>query len=202
LTQRKIVVALGHSLARQDDLDAAIERGMTHVTHLFNAMGPIHHREPGVAGCVMADDRLTCDLICDGVHVHPRMVAVAARALAERLVLITDRIEPPEGQASFGSGQVCDDGTALRLPGGRLAGSTLTLDRAIRNAARYGAMTELEAVAAATLRPARVLGIEAERGTLRIGARADLAILDAAGQVVQTWMGGSRLDLEPPALED
>jgi N-acetylglucosamine-6-phosphate deacetylase len=62
-------------------------------------------------------------------------------------------------------------------------------------------MTELEAVAAATLRPARVLGIEAERGTLRIGARADLAILDAAGQVVQTWMSGSRLDVEPPALE-
>jgi N-acetylglucosamine-6-phosphate deacetylase len=166
---------------------------MTHVTHLFNAMGPIHHREPGVATCAMTDERLTCDLICDGVHVHPRVFDLAARVLADRLILITDRIDVPSGDdASFGSGRVTDDGSALRLPDGRLAGSTLTLDRAIRNARSFGAMSDLEAIAAATLRPAKVLGLESERGSLRIGARADFAILDPDGSVAQTWIQGER----------
>jgi N-acetylglucosamine-6-phosphate deacetylase len=193
LARRRVISALGHSAASPEEIDAAARRGMTHVTHLFNAMGPIHHREPGVAICAMTDERLTCDLICDGVHVNPRAVDLAARVLADRLILITDRIDvPPGDDASFGSGRVIDDGSALRLPDGRLAGSTLTLDRAIRNARSFGAMSDLEAIAAATLRPAKVLGLESERGSLRIGARADFAILDPDGSVAQTWIQGER----------
>ena len=104
---RGIAAALGHSLASAEATAAAVERGARHVTHLFNAMGALHHRAPGLAGAALSDDRLSCDLICDGVHVHPGMVAVAARAKGAGLVLISDRVDPPEtpgGSRSFGSG--------------------------------------------------------------------------------------------------
>jgi N-acetylglucosamine-6-phosphate deacetylase len=189
LASRGIPAALGHSLADAATVTQAIERGARHATHLFNAMGPIHHREPGLAGTALADDRLSADLICDGAHVHPQMVRAAARALGERLILITDRVDPGPG-ADFGSGALHDDGTALRLPDGRLAGSRLTLDRAIQNATRFADLGALDAVAACTLRPACLLGIEAERGSLRPGARADLVVLDRSLQVRETWLGG------------
>jgi N-acetylglucosamine-6-phosphate deacetylase len=117
---------------------------------------------------------------------------MAARALGERLLLITDRVEPAPGDAaaSFGSGLLRDDGVALRLPDGRLAGSRVTLDLALRNAQRFAGLSLLEAVAACTLRPALRLGIERERGTLRPGARADFAVLEADGSVQATWIGG------------
>ena len=154
-------------------------------------MGAVHHRQPGLAGFALAEDRLTCDLICDGTHVHPAMVRVAARAVGDRLVLITDRIDPPDdGAASFGSGDVASEGEAYRLGDGRLAGSRVTLDRAVRNVRAFAGLSELAAVACGTLHPARVLGIENERGTLRTGARADLAVLDESGEVAQTWVGG------------
>lgn len=193
LSRRGVVAAAGHSLASATCLEAAVADGVTHVTHLFNAMGALHHREPGLAGRALVDDRLTCDLICDGAHVAPEMVALAARAKGDRLLWISDRIEPPPEGADFGAGAVRDDGCALRLPDGTLAGSTLTLDRALRNAGAFAGLTLAEAVAGCTLRPARLLGIEAERGTLRPGARADLAVLDEAGRVTQTWLAGRRV---------
>jgi N-acetylglucosamine-6-phosphate deacetylase len=189
LASRDIPAALGHSLADSECVAAAIERGAEHATHLFNAMGPMHHREPGLAGTALADDRLSVDLICDGAHVHPHIVKAAARALGERLILITDRIDPEPG-ADFGSGVLRRDGSALRLPDGRLAGSCLTLDCAIQNAIRFADLGAVDAVAACTLRPARLLGIEAERGSLRAGARADLVVLDHSLRVRETWLGG------------
>jgi N-acetylglucosamine-6-phosphate deacetylase len=196
LARAGVLAALGHSRSDAAGVEAAIERGARHVTHLFNAMGPLHHREPGLAGVALADERLTCDLICDGAHVHPTVVRAAARALGTRLVLITDRIERGAGSAaatSFGSGLVSDDGVALRLPDGRLAGSCVTLDLALRNARRFAGLSLLEAIAACTLRPARALGIERERGTLRPGARADLVVLDADAAVQATWIGGRQV---------
>ena len=191
LAQAGVVAALGHSLATREQIDYAVGEGLRHVTHLFNAMGGVHQREPGVAGHALADDRLSCDLICDGAHVHPDLVVAAARAKGDQLSLITDRVELPENAGDdFGSGALLDDGVAIRLPDGRLAGSSLSLDRAIRNAIGFGAMKRLEAVAACTLRPAQLLGIEAERGTLRRGARADLVALGPENQVAQTWIAG------------
>jgi N-acetylglucosamine-6-phosphate deacetylase len=182
-----IVAALGHSGATSAQAAGAVERGARHVTHLWNAMTGLHHRDPGLAGVALEDERLSCDLICDGVHVHPTAVRLAARVKQQGLLLITDRVEAGSG---FGSGALLDDGTALRLADGRLAGSRLTLDRAIENAVAFGALPRLEAIAAATLRPARLLGVEAERGTLRPGARADLAVLDGEGAVAATWLAG------------
>jgi N-acetylglucosamine-6-phosphate deacetylase len=192
LTRRGVIASLGHSLATAPEIEVGLAAGLRHVTHLFNAMGPLHHRDLGVAGFALADDRLSCDLICDGAHVHPAMVRLAARAKGDRLLFITDRIELEGAGRSFGSGELRDDGVAVRLPDGRLAGSCLTLDRAIRNVIGYGAMTQLDAVRACTLRPARLLGIERERGTLRPGARADLVLLDAEGLVAETWLEGRR----------
>jgi len=197
LSQRGVVPAMGHSRATAERVDDAVLRGARHVTHLFNAMGQLHHREPGLVGSALTDDRLSADLICDGVHVDRRIVQLAARALGSRLMLITDRIDPdldPGGAgSSFGSGTLVDDGAALRLPDGRLAGSRLTLDVAIRNARVFADLALLEAIAACTVRPARLLGIEAERGTLRPGARADLVVLDDEGAVLETWIGGRRV---------
>ena len=192
LGRRGIVAALGHSLAGSECIEDAVSAGARHVTHLYNAMGPLHHREPGMVGTALADDRLSCDLICDGVHVHPSAVRLAARAKGPRLMLITDRVEPHAG--GFGSGAVTDDGTALRLADGRLAGSSLHMDRAVANAQGFGAMTRHEAVAAATFRPARLLGLESELGSLRPGARADLVELGRDG-VVATWLAGSRIEV-------
>jgi N-acetylglucosamine-6-phosphate deacetylase len=195
LARRGIAMALGHSLASASESEQAADRGARHVTHLFNAMRVMHHREPGLAGVALMDDRLSFDLICDGVHVHPSMVGLAMRAKPEGLILITDRVEPPglgeEGRDSgFGSGVLRNDGVALRLPDGRLAGRRLTQDQALRNACDLAGMTLLDAVAACSLRPARVLGIESERGTLRPGARADFAVLDDAARVTETWVEG------------
>jgi N-acetylglucosamine-6-phosphate deacetylase len=196
LARRGVVASLGHSLADAAQCERAAAEGARHVTHLFNAMGAFHHRAPGLIGAALADDRLSCDLICDGVHVHPAAVRLAARAKAARLVLITDNVAMPTAPqqsaapSSFGAGAVRDDGVALRLADGTLAGSHLTLDRALANAQAFGALSRLEAVRALTLAPARVLGLERERGTLRPGARADFALLGADGRIAQTWLAG------------
>ncbi len=213
LAQRGIVAALGHSLASAEQAEAAVERGARHVTHLFNAMGVLHQREPGLAGFALGEDRLTCDLICDGVHVHPSLVRVAARAKRDRLVLITDRVDPGP-DATLGKRVLHDDGSAMRLADGRLAGSRATLDACAARFRRAAGATLLESVAACTLRPARVLGIEGQRGTLRVGARADLAVLAAEGQILEpsedkildppegqileTWLGGERVWCRDP----
>ncbi len=205
LVRRGVIASLGHSHTPAEAAEAAIDAGAAHVTHLFNAMGGVHHRDRGLAGIALADDRLSCDLICDGVHVHPQIVQLAARVKGSKLSLITDNVDPgarrldAENDAStarhdagFGAGAVEDDGTALRLADGTLAGSNLTLDRAMRNALAFGAMTGIEAIQAVTLRPAQVLGIEGEHGTFRPGARADLVVLDGEGQVTETWVAGEK----------
>ena len=203
LARRGVVAAIGHTLAAPDEIATAVAEGARHATHLFNAMGPLHHRGPGVAASVLAEERLTCDAIADGAHVHPEWLRVAARAKGAGLLLITDRIDPPAAGAEAtptpavapapvwpGGARISSDGVAWRLPDGRLAGSHLTLHDAVGNCVRWRVMTRLEALRACTLGPARLLGIEAERGTLRPGARADLVQWSETGAPVATWLAG------------
>ncbi|CAG0958419.1 N-acetylglucosamine-6-phosphate deacetylase [Gammaproteobacteria bacterium] len=189
LGRREVVAALGHSRAAASQVERAIEAGARHVTHLWNAMSPLHHREPGLVGCALSDERLSFDLVCDGVHVDPRVVKIGFRAGPERLILITDRVEAVEA-ARIGGSMLREQGGAVRLADGRLAGSALVLDAALRNLRRFTNASLLESVKAATLRPARLLGLEAERGTFRPGARADLVFFDEAGRVLETWIAG------------
>jgi N-acetylglucosamine-6-phosphate deacetylase len=195
LERRSIVPALGHSAADAACAREGVERGIRHATHLFNAMPGIHHREVGATGVALSDDRLSCDLICDGVHVDPALVRVAARAKGQRLMLITDRIDPPADRerADTTLGALSSDETVFRLADGRLAGSRLNLDGAFRNFRDFSGAPLLDAIASCSLRPARLLGVESERGTLRPGARADLAVLDDSMQVRETWLGGRRI---------
>jgi N-acetylglucosamine-6-phosphate deacetylase len=201
LARRGVAIAVGHTLATAGDLAASIANGACHATHLFNAMGSRSHRAPagddatpGVAELVLREGRLGCDLIADGAHVHPDWLRIAARAKGDRLVLISDRIDPPAQAAAasawLGADRLASDGVAWRLPDGRLAGSLLTLDAALRNVAAWRVMDPRAALAACTVRPARLLGIEREHGTLRPGARADLVALAADGSVLQTWVAG------------
>jgi N-acetylglucosamine-6-phosphate deacetylase len=205
LVRRSITIAIGHTLADPSSIDAAIAGGARHATHLFNAMGALHQRGPGVAGRVLGDDRLSCDVIADGAHVHCDWLRVAARAKGERLILISDRIDASDPAAvrrsGFGSGPMHSDGVAWRLADGRLAGSHLWLDDAVRNVAAWRVMDRHDAIRACTLGPARLLGIEAERGTLRAGARADFAVFDRTGQLQATWVGGRPLPLPPRQLD-
>jgi N-acetylglucosamine-6-phosphate deacetylase len=175
-----IVVSAGHSSATAAEARAAAAAGATYVTHLFNAMAPLGHRAPGLPGVALGDERFRVGLIADGVHVDPVVVAVAARALGDRLTLVTDAVAP---MGTPGAGD------AARLPDGTLAGSTLTLDQAVRNLAQWAGLPLAAALAAATSAPARVLGL-ADRGTIAVGAVADLVLLDEAGGLVATVAGG------------
>jgi N-acetylglucosamine-6-phosphate deacetylase len=192
---KKIVVSLGHSNADAAATKACIDAGASHATHTFNAMRALDHREPGILGVVLSDSRVSADIIVDGVHVAPEVVEVFLRAKGNKAVLITDAISAtgmPEGKYKLGGFEVEVTGDRA-MHNGRLAGSVLTLDRAVRNViamtsasvdaglcARAGHALE-QAVAAATLHPARVLGSNA--GQLAVGQPADLVVLSDRGDV-------------------
>jgi N-acetylglucosamine-6-phosphate deacetylase len=183
LVERGVVVALGHSRCSYEDAIAAADAGATVVTHLFNGMGPLHHRAPGLPGAALDDDRLMPSLIADGVHVHPAALRLAA--LRKPCALVTDAVAV--GVDYFGHRVVERDGAAF-LDDGTLTGSTLTMDRAVRTMA--GLVGLPRALAMATGTPARVAAIDtyAARG---LGGRADLVALDRATLAVRAvWIHG------------
>jgi len=192
LAERGVVVSLGHSAADLDTARRAADAGATTVTHLFNAMPPLHHRRPGLVGAALSDDALVCELICDGVHLEPAVVALAVRAKgASRCVLVSDSIPATglsDGEHRLGNTAVqVRDGIA-RTPEGRLAGSTLTLDRAVLNTARWAGISVATAARMAGQVPATVLGDD-QRGRIAAGRRADLVAFDDQG-VRMTMVGG------------
>jgi N-acetylglucosamine-6-phosphate deacetylase len=194
LVARGIVVSAGHSSATAAEARAAADAGVSYVTHLFNAMAPLHHREPGLAGVALSDDRLRAGLIADGLHVDPAVVAVAARALGDRLSLVTDAVAAlgaPPGPVPLGTltAEVSAEDGGVRLPDGTLAGSTLALDQAVRNVVAFAGVPLADAVGTVTTVPAAVLGLT-DRGTLDAGAAGDLVLLDDDGTLVATVIGG------------
>jgi N-acetylglucosamine-6-phosphate deacetylase len=165
LTARGIVVALGHSTASYTQAIAAADAGARIVTHLFNGMGPLHHREPGLPGAALDDRRLVPSIIADLVHVHPAALRIALAARPDT-VLVTDRVG---GDLSVSDG-------AARLRDGTLAGSVVTMRESVRNLVGHGIPIGL-AVRSATANPARALGL-ADRGRIAVGQRAELVWLE------------------------
>lgn len=189
-----ITCSAGHSDATVDEATRAVDRGVTSVTHLYNAMRALHHREPGLVGAALIDDRVTVELIPDGVHVSPVAMRLVARAKGwQRIALITDSIAAAgldDGSYAFEEQQITVRGGEARLTDGTLAGSTLTLDDGVR---RYAAATGVpwhEAHASASLTPASLLGLEGRHGRVAAGMAADLVAFDAAHHVGWTMIAG------------
>jgi N-acetylglucosamine-6-phosphate deacetylase len=185
--------SLGHSNATFAQANAGIDAGARHATHTFNAMRSLDHREPGILGAVLSDDRVTADLIADGLHVVPVVIKLFLRAKGvERTVLITDAISAtgmPDGKYKLGGFEVEVKGDRCDLEG-KLAGSVLTLDRAVRNVMRFVPLTLEDAIRLVTLNPARLLGINETYGTLATGGAADVVVLTPSGEVVTTMADG------------
>lgn len=201
-TQLGIRCSMGHSDADLAAARAGIEAGARQATHTFNAMPPLDHRTPNLLTAVMTDPRVRAELIADGIHVHPLVVDILLRTKGpEGVMLITDGISAtgmPEGRYRLGPLEVeVRDGTCTYE--GKLAGSVLTLDRAVRNAAKFAAWPLSQALRLATYNPAEAMGLTDGRGTLRAGGRADFVVLTPQGEVVEPITGGRRGGAEATA---
>ena len=192
--EQDVICAAGHSAASVADIDRAIELGLRSLTHLFNAMPPLRHREPGIVGAGLTDPRLTVELIADGVHVDPVACLLVSRAKGwSGITLVTDSIAAtglPDGAYHFEEQDIVVCAGEARLHDGTLAGSTLTLDLAVANFARFAQIPWAEALASATIVPARLLGMDRHKGEVAAGFDADLVAFDQQRAVAWTMVDG------------
>jgi N-acetylglucosamine-6-phosphate deacetylase len=188
-----MVVAMGHTDATYEQARAAIAHGVHHAVHVYNAMRPFSHRDSGVIGAVLTSPEVSAELIADGVHVEETAMKVLLQAKGPaHMILISDGISAtgmPDGKYILGKLEVTVSGGICRNSEGKLAGSTLTLDRALRNIVGLG-VPLADAVRMLTLNPASLLGIEFKKGTLRVGADADVLLLDEGMQLTNVWVRG------------
>ena len=193
LVARGVVVSIGHSDAAFERAAAAFDSGARAGTHLFNAMSGLHHRAPGVVGAILARDDVVAGLIVDGVHVHPAVVTSTWRLKGPGgVALVTDAVAPMgagSGGGRLGTSTIEVSGSEVRGPDGTLSGSTLTLDRAVRNVTEFAGAAVEDAIAAATSTPAALAG-ETRRGRIEPGAIADLVLLDRDLEVAATIVAG------------
>ncbi len=193
LVARGVRVSMGHTDATWEDAAAAAYTGATMATHLFNAMRPFRHRDPGVAGFALASG-LDAGFIADGNHISFETIRVIRRAKgADRMILVTDALAGlgmPPGRYWLAGRETISDGTCARLPDGTLSGSLLPMNEALGNLVERCGVDPAEAVAMATANPARALGLEASHGRVEIGRRADLALLGPDWSVRATLTGG------------
>jgi N-acetylglucosamine-6-phosphate deacetylase len=195
LKEKGYVVSIGHSDAAYEAAILSFEQGINHATHLYNAMSGFLPREPGVIGAVLDSEGVTAELIADGIHVHPAALRLAVRQKgADRICLITDSMNASGlGDGDFrvgGLDVVVREGQARLREGGALAGSVLTLNRAVRNITRWTGASISAAVCMASLTPARILGLDREIGSLERGKLANLAVFDRDSNVVATIVRG------------
>lgn len=195
-TASGVIVALGHSDATYTQTIAGIEAGGSVATHLYNAMPPLHHRDPGPIAALLQDERVTVELINDGVHLHPAMTRLAFEIAGPgRTALITDAMAAAgmgDGVYELGAMKVdVVDGVARLAKGGSIAGSTLTMDVAFRRAVREVGLSLPEASEIASLTPARVLGLAGQLGSVSVGKQADLVVLTEDLEVSGVMRRGS-----------
>jgi N-acetylglucosamine-6-phosphate deacetylase len=196
LRRQGVIVAMGHSDASYEEARAAIGAGANHATHLFNAMPSLHHRAPGLVGAAL-EAGIPCELINDGLHVHPAVVGLVTRSISCP-VLVTDAIDASgvgDGTFVLGGQEVrVHEGEARLASTESLAGSTLTMSEALRRAVRDSGLSVEQASAAASANPARVLGLEASIGSIAPGRQADLVVLDDDLQLTAVMARGAWCD--------
>ncbi|MDF2626666.1 MAG: N-acetylglucosamine-6-phosphate deacetylase [Symbiobacteriaceae bacterium] len=196
LAQRGAVVSAGHTECTYAQLAQGIEAGVSHVTHLFNAMRGLHHREPGTVGGALTLPGITVELIADGIHVHPASMRVAVNARgADQVLLVTDAMAAtgmPEGEYRLGElAVIVKDGAARLVSDGALAGSVLTMDAAVRNMVNLVGVSLPEAVAMASLNVARKQRLDHRKGAIAPGKDADVVLLDQNLRVMETIVEGT-----------
>lgn len=193
LIKQNWIVSIGHTKAETDVLEEAFEAGARHLTHFYNAMTGLHHREVGVVGWALTKKEATFDIIADGVHVHLQMVEFACRAKSpERVTLISDSVLPTglgDGDFEIWGEKVSVAGGKTQNERGRLAGSVITMRDAVKRMRTLG-FSDGEVSRMASLNPAKLLGIEKAYGSIEVGKRADLVALDAEGNVKFVMIGG------------
>ncbi|MBU3158242.1 N-acetylglucosamine-6-phosphate deacetylase [Clostridium frigoris] len=177
----KITLSVGHSDASFEETMNAIDDGISHATHTFNAMTPLNHRKPGIVGAIFSSN-ITCELIADLIHVHPGIFNILINTVhTDRMVLITDSMRAgciKSGVSELGGQKVIVKNGAARLEDGTLAGSVLTLNKAVLNMLRNSDLEIYDVVAMATLNPAKVINMDNEKGSLELGYDADIAIFN------------------------
>ena len=200
LVQNGVVVGAGHSQADLSQAKAGFEAGISYGTHLFNAMPPLDYRKPGLVGALLEHPHIIAGIIVDGIHVDPTIIKLAWKILGpHRTNLVTDAMAAlgmPPGEYQLGGRIVFVDGTTARLEDGRLSGSLLSLDQALRNLIAYTGCDLSEALTTVTQVPARLLHLETTLGNLVIGSRADLVLLTPKAHVAGLWING-RQSLTP-----
>lgn len=193
LKKQNWIVSIGHTNANVGILDEALEAGATHITHLFNAMTGIHHRDIGVAGWSLTNEKMSCEIIADGIHVHPEMLKFAYKnKTAEKLALVSDSVKMAglgDGVYDLWNEKIAVENGKTRNEKGGIAGSVITMLDAVKMMLSLGISIE-EVSKMASLAPAKVLGIENNYGSIEKGKWADLVIVDGKGNVKQTIIGG------------
>jgi N-acetylglucosamine-6-phosphate deacetylase len=199
LIRNGVVVGVGHSLADLSQAQAGFDAGIRYGTHLFNAMPAFNHHQPGLVGAILRDNRVTVGLIVDGIHIHPSMVQFAWQNLGPgRTNLVTDAVAAlgmPSGQYHLGSRTVYTDGSSIKLSDGRLAGSLLSLDQALRNLISFTGCSLPEALSTVTQVPAGLLHLDPWLGRLAIGSKADLVLLTGDAHIARVWVHGKQVRL-------
>jgi len=192
--QDGIVVGMAHSEARYEDIEVAIDNGLTQVTHIFNSMHPLHHRTPGVITAALLKRELKVHLIGDCIHVHPAVIELLYKLKGPTgIVLITDAVSATgqkDGTYVLAGRQIQMKGEKVYLKDGTLAGSVITLEKAVRNLVNRVNIPIHEAIRMASLNPARILGLDHRKGILAVGKDADIVVLDSNYEVCMTIIGG------------
>ncbi|ARI76442.1 N-acetylglucosamine-6-phosphate deacetylase [Halobacillus mangrovi] len=198
LGDNDVIPSIGHSHATFDEVSEAVNHGLKHATHLFNAMRPMHHREPGVVGAVFLNASLLAEIIFDRIHVTNEMVRLAYRTLgSDRMMLITDSMRGKclrEGTYDLGGQEVTINGGEARLANGTLAGSVLKMSDAVRHLSSFEESSELDVMKMASWNAAKSLGVDDRKGSIKKGKDADLVVLDSELSVKQTFCRGNKVN--------
>jgi N-acetylglucosamine-6-phosphate deacetylase len=191
-----VLLSIGHTSCSYAEAVDAIARGARHATHLFNAMPPLHHREPGPAAAAMMSSWMTGEVIADGLHVHPAVLRMAYELMPNRLALVTDAMRAcgmPEGTYRLYAHEVTVRDGAARLADGTLAGSVLTMCGAVQNMVELAAVPIEEVIPLATEIPARIIGVDRRKGRIAPGMDADLLVLSPKLELVSVYARGTEI---------